>query len=275
MTRPIGIFDSGVGGLSVAREIRALLPSEPLLYLADTANCPYGGRSLDEIRDLSLAAGRELVARGAKLVVVACNTASGAALETLRETLPVPVVGMEPAVKPAAAATRAGKVGVMATAATLRTERFERLTRNHAGEVHVVAQACPGLVEMVEAGELAGDRVRATLHGLISPLREAGVDSVVLGCTHYPFLRDAIQEALGPHVHVIDSGEAVARQVERVMIESDARAPASEEGGELDLLTTGDPESVRGVAERLWGRPVRSYGHVESRGASPPAGSST
>lgn len=275
MKRPIGIFDSGVGGLSVAREIRARLPSESLLYLADTANCPYGGRSLAEIEDLSLAAGHELVARGTKIVVVACNTASGAALETLRRALPVPVVGMEPAVKPAAAATRAGKVGVMATAATLKTERFGRLTRNHAGEVTVVAQPCPGLVELVEAGELSGDRVRTTLHDLITPLREAGVDSVVLGCTHYPFLRDAIQDALGPDVHVIDSGEAVARQVERVLIEARARAPAGEDGGELDLLTTGDAESVKAVAERLWGRPLRSYGHVASRGASPPAGSST
>ena len=274
MSSPIGVFDSGVGCLSVAREIRALLPGETLLYLADTANCPYGGRPLEEIRELSVAAGRELVARGAKVVVVACNTATGAALETLRATLPVPVVGMEPAVKPAAAASRAGKVGVMATEATLRTERFERLTREHAEHATVVAQACPGLVELVEAGELGGDRVRGELDRLLAPLREARVDAVVLGCTHYPFLREAIEEALGPGVRVIDSGAAVARQVERVLSEAGTLADAGG-AGDLDLLTTGDAESVGAVAERLWGRPIRSYSHVESRGAPPPAGSST
>lgn len=278
MSRPIGVFDSGVGGLSVALEIRALLPNESLLYLADTANCPYGGRPLEEIRELSVRAGRELVARGAKVVVVACNTASGAALETLRATLPVPVVGMEPAVKPAAAATATGKVGVMATAATLRTERFERLTREHAGDATIVAQACPGLVELVEAGELRGERVRAELDRLLAPLREARVDAVVLGCTHYPFLREAIQESLGAGVRVIDSGAAVARQVERVLSGAGALARGTDDaagGGQLDLLTTGDAETVRRIAERLWGSPVRSYSHVESRGAPPPAGSST
>lgn len=273
MNAPIGVFDSGVGGLSVAREIRTLLPAESILYFADTLNCPYGGRPLEEIRRLSLTAGTELVARGAKIIVVACNTASGAALETMRETLPVPIVGMEPAVKPAVAGTRAGRVGVMATEATLRTERFQRLIREHGGDVEVVAQGCRGLVELVEAGELAGPRVREALTDLVVPLRSAGVDTVVLGCTHYPFLRDEIEQAMGPGVRVIDSGPAVARQVERVLTGRDALARDGR--GEIDVLTTGDPRLLAEVVARLWDGPVRSYVQVTSRGAPDPAGSST
>lgn len=269
---PIGVFDSGVGGLSVAREIRRLLPAESILYYADTANCPYGGRPLEEIRELSLEVGHALVERGAKVMVVACNTASGAALETLREALDVPVIGLEPAVKPAARLTRTGAIGVMATEATLRTDRFQRLIENHAASVRVVARGCPGLVELVEAGELRGDRVRATLEELVSPLREAGVGAVVLGCTHYPFLRDSIQDVFGPDVPVIDSGEAVARQVKRVLTERSALATGRE--GEAHLLTTGEPEAVHEIAARLWGAPFDSYSHVSSRGGSP-VGTST
>lgn len=266
---PIGVFDSGVGGLSVAREIRRLLPAESLLYFADTANCPYGGRPLEEIRELSLEAGHALVERGAKVMVVACNTASGAALETLREALDIPVIGLEPAVKPAARLTRTGSIGVMATEATLRTERFQRLTENHAASVEVIARGCPGLVELVEAGELQGERVRRTLEDLVSPLRDAHVGAVVLGCTHYPFLRDSIQEVFGPDVLVIDSGEAVARQVRRVLGERSAFAQGYV--GEAHLLTTGDPESVHEIAARLWGAPFDSYSQVSSRGGSPAA----
>lgn len=273
MNAPIGVFDSGVGGLSVAREIRARLPAESILYFADTLYCPYGGRPLDEIRKLSLAAGAELVARGAKVIVLACNTASGAALETMRETLPVPIVGLEPAVKPAVATTEVGRVGVMATEATLSTERFQRLIRDHARNVTIVAQGCPGLVDLVEAGELRGDRVRDTLAELVRPLRDASVDSVVLGCTHYPFLRDEIQAALGRDVRIIDSGPAVARQVERVLTERDSLA--REGAGHLDVLTTGDPELVAEVVARLWDEPVRCYVQVTSRGVPDPAGSST
>jgi glutamate racemase len=270
---PIGVFDSGVGGLSVAREIRARLPAEVILYFADTLNCPYGGRPLEAIRELSLAAGAELVARGAKIIVVACNTASGAALETMRARLPVPIVGLEPAVKPAVATTKVGRVGVMATEATLRTARFQRLTRDHASDITVVARGCPGLVELVEAGVLRGDRVRETLAVLVGPLRDAGVDSVVLGCTHYPFLREEIEAALGPDVRVIDSGPAVARQVERVLAERGALVQGG--SGHLDVLTTGDPALVAEVVARLWDEPVRSYVQVASRGAPDPAGSST
>lgn len=251
---PIGVFDSGLGGLSIAREIRRRLPRESMVYLADSAYCPYGGRPLAEIRDRSLRVTAELVRRGAKLVVVACNTASGAALESLREVFDIPIVGLEPAVKPAAARSRTGTIGVLATAATLRTERFERLVQRHGNGVRVVAQACPGLVELVEAGQLEGEGVRAVLEPLLAPLREAEVDQVVLGCTHYPFLRAVISEALGPGVAVLDSGEAVARQVDVVLNSIGGRATG--EPAEFLLLTTGEAAEVRRVAAALWEEPL-------------------
>lgn len=257
---PIAVFDSGVGGLTVLREIRGALPAEDLVYLADSAWCPYGGRPLEQIRERSVAIGRFLHGIGAKVVVVACNTASGAALEALREALPVPVVGMEPAVKPAVASTRAGKVGVMATAATLASERFRRLVREHGGGVEVVAQPCPGLADLVEEGDLEGDRVREVVRALAEPLVAAGVDTVVLGCTHYPFVRSAIQEALGPGVRLVDSAPAIARQTRRVLEE---RALLAEgRAGEVRVLTTGDPAEEGKVVARLWPEPVRVEGVV-------------
>lgn len=249
--KPVGIFDSGIGGLSVAREIRATLPSEPLVYLADTAYCPYGGRPKEQIQARSVAAVAELISQGCKAVVVACNTASGAALELLRSEFSIPIVGLEPAVKPAAEATRNGRIGVMATAGTLCSERFGRLVDSYARDVQVVPVACTGLVELVEAGETDGELAISTLTDLLAPLREAGVDTVVLGCTHYPFLRAAVREVMGPEVQLLDSGRAVARQLERVLREADAFAP--HRPGYIRMLTTGDPANVAEVVARLWG----------------------
>ncbi|MBW3631223.1 MAG: glutamate racemase, partial [Gemmatimonadetes bacterium] len=246
---PIGIFDSGVGGLSVAREIHSLLPAEPLLYLADTAYCPYGGRSVDEIRARSVAAVGTLYERGVKAVVVACNTATGAALELLRAEFPIPILGLEPAVKPAAQATRVGRVGVMATAGTLRSERFGRLVSTFAQGVEVFAVACPGLVELVEAGETEGELALGALSELLAPLREAGVDTIVLGCTHYPFLREAVAEVMGSGVTLLDSGRAVANHLDRVLRDADALADGP--GGEIRMLTTGNPAAVATVVQRL------------------------
>ena len=272
---PIGVFDSGVGGLSVAREIRRRLPSERLLYFADNAFCPYGGRPLEEIRERSLEVVGELVGRGAKLVVVACNTASGAALEALRERYPLPIVGLEPAVKPAVQRTRVGRVGVLATAGTLRSDRFHRLIDTHAGSVEVLRRASPELVELVEAGRISGPEVEGFLAETLRPLKEAGIDTLVLGCTHYPFLRDAISRVMGPEVEILDSGEAVARQVERVLAERDALARRG--AGELLLLTSGTRTHVEGLARPLWGEAVevQEVGQLRSTGAPPPAGSST
>jgi glutamate racemase len=251
---PVGIFDSGVGGLSVAKEIRALLPGEDLLYLADTAYCPYGGRPMDEIRARSVAAVAALVESGVKAVVVACNTASGAALELLREEFSIPILGLEPAVKPAAQNSPTGRIGVMATAGTLASGRFKRLVDNYAQGVDVHAVACPGLVELVEAGETDGGPAIEVLSRLLAPLREAEVDTVVLGCTHYPFLRDAVARVMGPDVRLLDSGRAVANHLKRVLGERDSLADGGR--GDFRLLTTGNPASVAVVVRRLWGDDV-------------------
>lgn len=246
----MGIFDSGVGGLSVAREIRHALPAEDLLYIADTAYCPYGDRPPEEVRARALAVGRYLEAAGARVVIVACNTATGAALETLREALGVPVIGLEPAVKTGAARTRNRRIGVMATAGTLRSERFVRLVREHAAGIEVVAQPCPGLVDLIEQGQLDGAALHQRVDELTRPLRDAGVDTVVLGCTHYPFVTAAVRQSMGEEVAIVDSGPAIARRLAHVLAESGAGAGGG--SGSLRVKTTGEPEAVRPVVARLW-----------------------
>jgi glutamate racemase len=252
--RPIGIFDSGVGGLSVAREIRRTLPAEDLLYVADTAYCPYGDRPLEEVRTRALAVGRYVEHAGAKLVVAACNTASGAALEQLRQALAIPVVGLEPPVKTGAAVTRNGKVGVMATAGTLASARFARLVRNHANGVEIVAQACPGLADLIEEGHLEDERLHAWLERLTLPLKRAGVDTVVLGCTHYAFVSEPIARVLGPAVQLVDSAPAIARRTEQLL--RDGADRGTDGPGAFTVLTTGDPRKVAPVVARLWGAAV-------------------
>jgi glutamate racemase len=239
MRDPIGIFDSGVGGLSVLREVRAVLPDADLVYLADQARVPYGGRSLDEVQRFSFEAAGFLIERGARLVVVACNTASGAALNALRRTFPdVRFVGMEPAVKPAAERSVTRRVGVIATATTFDGDLFASLMERFAGDVHVESVACPELVTLVESGDVASPDAFATVERSLLPLRAAGVDTVVLGCTHYMFLGDAIARVAGPDVAVIDPAPAVARQVARVAAEIGAGAGT----GSTRYLTTGDPD---------------------------------
>ncbi|HLZ69984.1 MAG TPA: glutamate racemase [Dehalococcoidia bacterium] len=216
---PIGVFDSGVGGLAVLWALRALLPREDLRYFADQANFPYGPRPADEVRELALAAGERLVAEGAKLLVVACNTASSAALPALRMRLPVPVVGIEPAIKPACAASRNGRVGVLATDGTVQGEALAALVGRVAGCVEVICVPAPGLVELVERGELDSAAARTRVLAAVRPLREAGVDVVALGCTHFAFLRPLVRECLGPDVRVLEPALAVARQAARVLCE--------------------------------------------------------
>lgn len=251
---PIGLFDSGVGGLSVARAIRELLPGEELVYVADSAYCPYGGRPAAEIRTRALVIGRFLYGWPVKLIVVASNTTTGAGLEALRAELGVPIVGVEPAIKPGAMATRSGRVGVMATQSTLASERFRRLVATFGGRAQIFPVACPGLVECVEAGETDGPRVLSLLAELLAPLREKQVDTVVLACTHYPFLRAAVAAVLGPGVRLIDTGPAVARQVSHILQERKLCRPRG--AGGLRLFTTGDPVAVAPVASTLWGSRV-------------------
>jgi len=253
--QPIGVFDSGLGGLSVVREIRRQLPHESIVYIADSAYCPYGGRTLTDIIERSIAVTTALVEQGAKAVVVACNTASGAAIDLLRESFTVPIVGLEPAVKPAANTTVVGRIAVLATPATLETERFHRLVDRHGGGVDMVKIPCPGFVELVETGEVTGPRALSIVRSVLAPAVKANVDRVVLGCTHYPFLRDAIAEVLGPDVQILDSGSAVARQVERVLVDKDLKRTRGE--GKLTLYTTGNPKAVQPVVQVLWNEPVQ------------------
>ena len=257
---PIGIFDSGLGGLSVAREIRDLLAGEDLLYIADSAWCPYGGRQHEEIRARAHFLTESLLSAGSKLIVVACNTATIAAVESLRATYPVGFVGMEPAVKPAVAATRGGVVGVLATGAALSGEKFHQLVARHAGGVRVITQPCPGLVEQVETGDLDGAETRALVLRYTLPLLEAGADTLVLGCTHYPLLRELIQSVVGPEVELIDTGAAVARQVAR-LLERDGLARAEPgHAGRLRLRSTGDADALARVLPKLWpGQPVEGW----------------
>lgn len=217
---PIGVFDSGVGGLSVLRAIRRELPKESIIYLADQANVPYGGRTLQEVRQLSKEITKYLLAQGAKLIVVACNTASAAALHDLRRTFEgVPFVGMEPAVKPASESTKSGVVGVLATPATFQGALYASVVERFAAGVELLQHTCPGLVGEIEAGRLDSLETVAILESALRPMLERGIDTVVLGCTHYPFVIPIIQGITGPDVRVIDPAPAVARQARRLLTE--------------------------------------------------------
>lgn len=247
---PIGIFDSGVGGLSVLRAIRAQLPNENLLYFADQGHVPYGPRSLEEVRQFSEAITHYLLEHGAKLIVVACNTASAAALHHLRETFPqVPFVGMEPAVKPAAEQTHSGIVGVLATPATFQGELYASVVERFASGVTVLQNTCSGLVEEIERGAVGGEKAHEILETALRPMLGRGLDTVVLGCTHYPFAIPQIEAICGDAVRVIDPAPAVARQVERRLDALHLLKPQAE--GDVQLITSGDVERLKSIIPQL------------------------
>lgn len=254
----VGVFDSGVGGLSVVRQMLAQMPGQPLVYLADQANAPYGQRSLEEIRDLSDGITQFLLAQGSRVIVIACNTASAAALHWLRRKYPdIPFVGMEPALKPAAERTNTRHVGVMATPATFQGELFASLVDRFAKDVVVHTQVCPDLVPLVEAGELDGERARDAVRRYVGPLVEAGVDELVLGCTHYPFLRPLIEEMAGTGIEVIDPAPAVARQTARVLAQNGWQT--GEQGAvEHAFYTTGDTVRFAAALSALLGYPHKA-----------------
>ncbi|MDQ4100089.1 MAG: glutamate racemase [Chloroflexota bacterium] len=252
---PIGIFDSGLGGLSVLREVRQQLPAEDVVYYADNAYCPYGSRTAEEIQARSEAIAAALLAEGAKAVVVACNTASSVAITHLRARFDIPFIGLEPAVKPAVQLTRSGKVAVLATPRTVTGERLRRLIHAYAREIDVVTVPAPGLVELVETGTLSGEQVQLALRPLLEPLLARGVDTIVLGCTHYPFLRREIEAFVGPTIAVIDSGAAIARRTREVLLQHGALQDRPQRG-ELQLMTSGAPETVGAIATSLIGEPV-------------------
>jgi glutamate racemase len=237
----IGIFDSGIGGATVLCQLHSLLPNADLLYLADQARCPYGARPAAELRALSAANTRWLLTHGAGLIVVACNTASAAALHWLRHAFPgTPFVGMVPAVKPAVEQSHSGVVGVLATPATIEGELLDEVVMRWAGAAKVVRQACPGLVEQIELGALEAPATVALLQRYLRPLLVAGADTIVLGCTHYPFLASQIQQIVGPDVVIVDAAPAVARQAVRVLHERGLAGSGEPRPGGITYATTGD-----------------------------------
>lgn len=247
---PVGVFDSGVGGLSVFRRIRADLPHEQLLYVADSGFAPYGNKPAEFIVQRSCAITEFLLEQGAKAVVAACNTATAAAIARLRARFDIPMIGIEPAVKPAVAMTRSGVVGILATGNTVRSDKFAHLLDQHGHRARVLVQPCPGLADCVERGELNGPRPRALLQRYLEPLLSAGVDTLVLGCTHYPFLIPLIAQLTGPEVAVLDPSPAVARQLRRRLEAEGLLADDCALGGER-YFTSGALESTTKVMTQL------------------------
>lgn len=249
---PIGVFDSGVGGLSVLGEIRTLLPNESLLYVADSGHVPYGEKSPEFIRERCRLLAEFLLSQGAKALVLACNTATVAGVAELRELYPqLPIIGMEPAVKPAAAATRTGVVGVLATTGTLKSAKFAALLDRFASDVRVITQPCPGLVERIEAGELDSAATRELLQGFVAPLLVEGCDTLILGCTHYPFIKPLLRTLVPESVSLIDTGAAVARQLQRLLRERELLATGPAQA--TRFWSSATPAAMQRVLPLLWG----------------------
>jgi glutamate racemase len=257
-TSRIGIFDSGVGGISVLRAIREQMPEESILYFGDQEHIPYGPRPMRQIRDFAEAITRFLLEHGSKIIVVACNTASAAALKYLREKFPdLQFVGMEPAVKPAAERTQTGKVGVLATPATFQGALYASVVERFANGVELFQHTCPGLVQQIEQGNLVGEETRQILEGALLPMLEQNIDTVVLGCTHYPFVIPLIQEIVGEgqRVRVIDPAPAVAKQTEHLLDSKGLRNRRNSKG-DIIFYTSGDPDALRSLLPKLLGEPA-------------------
>ncbi|MFP3567858.1 glutamate racemase [Paraburkholderia sp. SIMBA_030] len=248
---PVGIFDSGLGGLSVLRAVRAQLPDEAILYVADSLYAPYGERDDDFIADRTLAIGEWLVKQGAKALVVACNTATAQSIALVREKLPIQLVGVEPGVKPAALQSKTRVAGVLATQVTLRSARFQALLERYAADCRFLCQPGHGLVQAVERCDVSSAELRALLRGYLEPMLDAGADTLVLGCTHYPFLDAAIRDIVGDRLTLIDTSVAIARQLERVLDQHGLRA-APESGSALPrFFSTGDGAHQQQLAATL------------------------
>ena len=253
-SRPIAVFDSGLGGLTVLRALQARLPHEDYFYFADTRHLPYGDKPEIFLRERGVRIAAALAARGAKALVIACNTATAAAAEAIRAATVLPVVALEPGVKPASALTRSGTVGVLATTRTLQSERFQRLVAQHGHGRRVIAQPCPGLAECIESDGPDSPGVETLLDRYVAPLHAAGADVVVLGCTHYPWVAEAIARRMPPGTQLLDTGEAVARQLERLLAAGGLLGGGS---GQLRLATSGGPQHVAATVDRLFGQTMQ------------------
>ena len=251
----IGVFDSGVGGLSVLRAVRAALPHEHLVYAADSGHAPYGDQSEAHITQRTLAVGYWLAEQGVKAITIACNTATVVAAKTLREQTHLPVVAIEPAIKPAVALTRSGVVGVLATRQTVQSAAVARLVDLYGADKRILLQGCPGLVEHVERADLHSAETEALLRQFITPLIEQGADTLVLGCTHYPFLRDTIQRVAGQGVTLLDPAEAVARELARRLADNGSLCSANHQG-HVQFFTSGDVTQAQAVMSHLWDAPL-------------------
>ena len=249
-SHPIAVFDSGLGGLTVLRAVRVRLPQEDFFYFADTRFLPYGDRPEVFLRERGVLIAESLVRRGAKALVIACNTATAAAAEAIRAAIDLPIVALEPGVKPAVALSKCGVIGVLATTRTLASERFQRLVGNHANHLRVLAQPCPGLAEAIEAKGPESAEVAALLDAFVAPLAAAAVDVVVLGCTHYPWVAEAIARRMPAGTLLLDTGEPVARQLERLLAAGNLLGGGQ---GRLTVATSGAPISVSATVDRLFG----------------------
>ena len=250
--QPIGIFDSGLGGLTVFEDIQALLPHERLVYVADSAFAPYGSKDNDTVLSRAQQIADYLVEQHhIKALVVACNTATAAAIQTLRDKLDIPVVGMEPAIKPAVAMTDSGVVGVLATENTLKSDKFSGLLDKHQHQARIIIQPCFGLVEAIEQGALETESTKRLLSTYVQPMLDEGADTFVLGCTHYPWIEPVLRALVGERAHIISTGAAVARQVRKQVSDVAGKLP-----GEVSFYTSGDVVLVGALASRLLERKV-------------------
>jgi glutamate racemase len=250
---PIGVFDSGVGGISVLQHIHALLPHEQLLYVADSRYAPYGNKTPQEIQSRCFEIADFLIANGVKAIVVACNTATAAAIDMMREKYSLPIIGMEPAVKPAAEASKNGVIGVLATVGTLKSAQFAGLLESYGRNVKVVTQGCIGLVECIERGELSTDNTFDLLKQYCQPLLDEGADTIVLGCTHYPFVKPLIQQIVGKNVTLIDTGAAVAKHLQKRLATLDLLTQ-QHQAGSVRFWTNSQAADAKQVIEALWGK---------------------
>ncbi|SOE70877.1 glutamate racemase [Burkholderia sp. OK233] len=249
---PVGIFDSGLGGLSVLRAVRAQLPGEALIYVADSLYAPYGERDDDFIADRTLAIGQWLASQGAKALVVACNTATAQSIALVREKLAIPLVGVEPGIKPAALQSKTRVAGVLATQVTLRSARFQGLLERYAADCRFLCQPGHGLVQAVERCDVGSAELRALLRSYLQPMLDAGADTLVLGCTHYPFLDAAIRDIVGDRLMLIDTSVAIARQLERVLDQHGLHAAPESAGAALPrFYSTGDGTHQQQLAATL------------------------
>jgi glutamate racemase len=258
--RAIGVFDSGLGGLTVLRALIDLLPCEELLYFGDTGRFPYGPKPAEEVTKYAIEITDLLIERGVKMIVIACNSAAAAALEHLQERVNVPVIGViEPGVRAARTATRSGRVGVIGTVGTIRSGAYQRAAALHAPDVELVCAACPGFVEFVENDELDSDQVHVLAERLLAPVKAAQVDTLVLGCTHYPLLARTIGEVMGEEVTLVSSADETAFEVRRwLSVDASADEPESGEAARHRFLTSGEVHTFARLGARFCGPEVET-----------------